>query len=55
MGVINVTPDSFYDGGQFLNEDRLMATINDYNEMGVQILVIGANHCVILELIASIL
>lgn len=42
MGVINVTPDSFYDGGQFLNEDRLMATINDYNEMGVQMIDIGA-------------
>ena len=22
MGILNVTPDSFYDGGKFLNSDK---------------------------------
>jgi len=25
MGVLNVTPDSFFDGGQFLDPERALA------------------------------
>lgn len=41
MGVINVTPDSFSDGGQFLNLDDAMAQARLLVEQGAQVLDVG--------------
>lgn len=41
MGVINVTPDSFSDGGQFLNLDDAMAQARLLVEQGAEILDVG--------------
>src|SRR5436305_1707270 len=41
MGVINVTPDSFSDGGQFLDRDRAIAHAERLLEEGADILDIG--------------
>ena len=41
MGVINVTPDSFSDGGQFLDQDAAVAHAEHLLEEGADILDIG--------------
>ncbi len=41
MGIINVTPDSFSDGGQFLDADRAVAHGLDLIQEGADILDIG--------------
>jgi dihydropteroate synthase len=41
MGVVNVTPDSFSDGGQFLDADRAVAHALELVEQGAEILDIG--------------
>jgi dihydropteroate synthase len=41
MGVVNVTPDSFSDGGQFLDRDRAVAHAERLLEEGADILDIG--------------
>lgn len=41
MGIINVTPDSFYDGGNFLNFDRAVNHAKKLISEGVDILDIG--------------
>jgi dihydropteroate synthase len=41
MGIINVTPDSFYDGGKRLDPDRAMADGINMVEAGADILDIG--------------
>src|SRR5215510_351826 len=41
MGIINVTPDSFYDGGKRLDSDRAMADGISMVEAGADILDIG--------------
>lgn len=41
MGVINVTPDSFSDGGQFLDRDQALAHAERLLEEGADILDIG--------------
>ena len=42
MGVINVTPDSFSDGGKYLDPDRALAKALELEEQGADILDIGA-------------
>ncbi|MBI1789706.1 MAG: dihydropteroate synthase [Acidobacteria bacterium] len=42
MGVLNVTPDSFSDGGKFLDPDRAFARALALEEQGADILDIGA-------------
>ncbi|HLH49107.1 MAG TPA: dihydropteroate synthase [Roseiarcus sp.] len=42
MGVLNVTPDSFSDGGQFLAPDRAIARAGQMADQGAEILDIGA-------------
>src|SRR5258708_1995930 len=42
MGVLNVTPDSFSDGGRFLDPDRAFARAIDLEEQGVDIIDVGA-------------
>ena len=41
MGIVNVTPDSFSDGGQFLDHDQAVAHANRLLEDGADILDIG--------------
>lgn len=42
MGIVNVTPDSFYDGGKFTNESELLAHVEKMVNEGASILDIGA-------------
>jgi dihydropteroate synthase len=41
MGIINVTPDSFYDGGRYLNNDALTNRLKQLIEDKVDIIDIG--------------
>ena len=41
MGIVNATPDSFYDGDPQNNLDSLLAKCNDYVQGGADILDIG--------------
>ncbi len=42
MGVLNVTPDSFSDGGKFSDPDRAFARAIELEEQGADIIDIGA-------------
>src|ERR1700736_4199725 len=42
MGVLNVTPDSFSDGGRYSDPDRAFARAVELEEQGADILDIGA-------------
>ena len=41
MGVINVTPDSFSDGGQFLDPARALEQASMLSAQGAQIMDVG--------------
>jgi len=42
MGVLNVTPDSFSDGGKYLDPDRAFARAIELEEQGADIIDVGA-------------
>src|ERR1700722_4342100 len=42
IGVLNVTPDSFSDGGKYLDPDRAFARAVELEEEGADIIDIGA-------------
>src|SRR4051812_13340873 len=42
LGVLNVTPDSFSDGGKYLDPDRAFARALELEEQGADIIDIGA-------------
>src|ERR1700675_4864290 len=42
MGVLNVTPDSFSDGGKFLDPDRAFARAVELEEQGADMIDVGA-------------
>ena len=42
MGVLNVTPDSFSDGGKYSDPDRAFARAMELEEEGADIIDIGA-------------
>lgn len=42
MGILNVTPDSFYDGGKYTSEKAILRRVNQMIEEGVDIIDIGA-------------
>src|ERR1700694_1776127 len=42
LGVLNVTPDSFSDGGKYLDPDRAFARAIELEEQGANIIDIGA-------------
>jgi len=42
MGVVNVTPDSFSDGGKYLDPDRAFARAVELEEEGADVIDIGA-------------
>lgn len=42
MGILNITPDSFYDGGQFMQVDAALARVSSMLGEGADIIDIGA-------------
>ena len=42
MGILNVTPDSFYDGGKYLSESRIIERIHQIMNEGADIIDVGA-------------
>ena len=42
MGILNVTPDSFYDGGRYVEEDKIKRRIDQLLSDGADIIDIGA-------------
>jgi dihydropteroate synthase len=42
VGILNVTPDSFSDGGKFLDPDRAFARAVELEEQGADIIDVGA-------------
>ena len=42
MGILNVTPDSFYDGGRFVSRDAALARAHEIASEGAAILDVGA-------------
>ncbi len=41
MGILNVTPDSFSDGGRFLADNSIAAQVDTMVEAGVDIIDVG--------------
>ena len=41
MGILNVTPDSFFDGGQHINDADIIRKVNSMEFNGAQIIDIG--------------
>ncbi|MFV0555266.1 MAG: dihydropteroate synthase [Mangrovibacterium sp.] len=42
MGILNVGPDSFFDGGQYLNEENITTHVHQMVNEGVDVIDIGA-------------
>jgi dihydropteroate synthase len=42
MGILNVTPDSFYDGGRYLQEGRIISRVAEMINQGADIIDVGA-------------
>ena len=42
MGILNITPDSFYDGGKYTNTKSTLARVKEMLAQGVDIIDIGA-------------
>ncbi len=42
-GILNVTPDSFYDGGRFTSRDKILKQVNKMIEEGADIIDVGAS------------
>jgi len=42
MGILNVTPDSFYDGGRYTNEPAILSRVSVMLEQGADIVDVGA-------------
>jgi dihydropteroate synthase len=42
MGILNLTPDSFYDGGKFITADQIVRQVNKMLNEGADIIDIGA-------------
>jgi len=41
MGILNVTPDSFYDGGKFIEESGILKRVEEMIQQGAAIIDIG--------------
>lgn len=42
MGILNLTPDSFYDGGKYISEKDILLRVENLIEEGVDIIDVGA-------------
>ncbi len=43
MGILNLTTDSFYDGGRYLEEDKIIRKIIETEKLGAKIIDLGAS------------
>jgi len=43
MGILNLTTDSFYDGGRYLEEDKIIRKIIQTEKLGAKIIDLGAS------------
>jgi len=41
MGILNVTPDSFYDGGRYIQEDKALRRVEEMIEEGADLIDVG--------------
>jgi len=41
MGILNVTPDSFFDGGKYTNADNVLSQVSKMLEQGASIIDVG--------------
>ena len=41
MGILNVTPDSFFDGGQNFNDEEIVRKVNSMEFNGAKIIDVG--------------
>jgi dihydropteroate synthase len=41
MGILNLTPDSFYDGGRYLHKDKILGRVEEMITQGMDILDVG--------------
>ena len=41
MGILNVTPDSFFDGGNYLSEENIIQKVNSMEYHGAKIIDVG--------------
>ena len=42
MGILNITNDSFYDGGKYLNNDEIIKQVKKMLDEGAKIIDVGA-------------
>ena len=42
MGILNVTPDSFFDGGKYISEEKIIQQVEKMINEGASIIDIGA-------------
>ncbi len=41
MGILNLTPDSFYDGGRWNNEKKIISIIQKWDDLGIRMIDVG--------------
>ena len=44
MGILNVTPDSFYDGGRFRNKSSILKQVDAMLDEGATFIDVGDRH-----------
>src|ERR1700683_3642016 len=42
MGILNITPDSFFDGGRYINEKEMLTQVEKMLNEGAAIIDVGA-------------
>ena len=41
MGILNLTPDSFYDGGRWNNKKKIISIVQKWNDLGIRMIDVG--------------
>jgi len=41
MGILNLTPDSFYDGGRWNNKKKITSIVQKWNDLGIRMIDVG--------------
>ena len=41
MGILNLTPDSFYDGGVWNNKKKIISIVQKWNDLGIRMIDVG--------------
>ena len=47
MGILNITPDSFYDGGRYNSKDKIKKQIEKMIISGADIIDVGGYSCLL--------